>query len=88
MPYPSRPRLRPLPRFAGTATSRPDPALLADLEAFVLTEYAAGRSLREIAELTDRSHGPVRNLLDRRGVRRRPSGALPVAAESGGARPT
>lgn len=68
VPYPSRPRLRPLPQFAGTATSRPSPELLERLVAFVLAEYAAGRSLREIAGLTDRSFSAVRNILASRGV--------------------
>jgi hypothetical protein len=53
MPYPPRPQLRPLPAFAGTARSGtvPSQRLQAQLEAFVLAEYAAGRSLRQIAEL-------------------------------------
>jgi hypothetical protein len=79
MPYPPRPQLRPLPEFAGTAVPRPDPAVQARVEAFVLEQYAGGRSLREIAELTDRSHGGVRNILDRHGVQRRFAGALPHA---------
>jgi hypothetical protein len=48
--------------------------------ALLLQEYEAGRSLREIAELTDRSHSAVRYLLDRRGVLRRPSGAAQLKA--------
>lgn len=69
--------LRPLPRFAGTGSDggqRADPELVA----FVLEEYAAGRSLREIAQLTDRSHSAVRYLLQRRGVLRRGRGAPPA----------
>jgi hypothetical protein len=73
--YPTRPVLRPLPEFVGTATSRPSPELLARLVAFVLVEYAAGRSLREIGELTDRSFAAVRKILDSRGVPRRSVGA-------------
>ncbi|WP_442929949.1 helix-turn-helix domain-containing protein [Modestobacter sp. VKM Ac-2979] len=46
------------------------------VEAFVLERYAGGRSLREIAELTDRSFSAVRNILDKHGVRRRAAGAL------------
>jgi hypothetical protein len=49
--------------------------LQAGVEEFVLREYAAGRSLRELAELTDRSFSAVRNILYRRGVGRRPRGA-------------
>ena len=64
MPYPPRPQLRPLPAFAGTARNGtvPSQRLQAQLEAFVLVEYAAGRSLRQIAELIDRSptRGPPR----------------------------
>ncbi|MGY1684959.1 helix-turn-helix domain-containing protein [Geodermatophilus sp. SYSU D00867] len=36
-----------------------------------MEQYAAGRSLRELAELTDRSFSAVRKILDRHGVRRR-----------------
>jgi hypothetical protein len=38
----------------------------------------AGRSLRELAELTDRSFSAVRNILTRRGVHRRTAGAAVV----------
>jgi hypothetical protein len=50
------------------------------VEAFVLEQYAGGRSLREIAELTDRSHSAVRNIPSKRGVVRRGVGALVVRA--------
>ncbi len=59
MPYPVRPQLRPLPEFVGTNLPRPDPIIQRRVERFVLEAYAAGRSVREIAELTDRS--AVRN---------------------------
>src|SRR4051794_12315786 len=75
VPYPPRPQLRPLPEFAGSARSRPDPAVQAVVERFIVEQYAAGRSLRELAELTDRSFSAVRNILTRRGVRRREAGA-------------
>ena len=79
MPYPPRPRLRPLPAFAGTARTGtgtvPSQRLQAQLEAFVLAEYAAGRSLRQIAELIDRSPTAVRRVLDKRRVPRRAVGA-------------
>jgi len=57
MPYRPRPQLHPLPAFAGTARTGtvPSQRLQAQLEAFVLAQYAAGRSLRQIAELIDRS---------------------------------
>ncbi len=82
MPYPSRPVRRPLPEFAGTATPRPSPELLERLVAFVLAAYAEGRSLREIAELTDRSFSAVRRILDSRGVPRRGVGAATTRAAS------
>jgi hypothetical protein len=47
----------------------------ADVEAFIVEQNAAGRSLRQLAELTDRSFSAVRNILDRRGVQRRGAGA-------------
>jgi hypothetical protein len=75
VPYPPRPQLRPLPEFAGTASPRPDPAVQARVEAFIVEQYAAGRSLRELSELTDRSFSAVRNILNRRGVHRRGAGA-------------
>jgi hypothetical protein len=79
VPYPPRPQLRPLPDFAGTALPRPDPAVQARVERFVLDGCSAGRSLRELAELTDRSHSAVRNVLDKHGVRRRPTGAAALS---------
>jgi hypothetical protein len=85
MPYPSRPQLKPLPHFAGQ--TRPGARASAELVAYVLDQYAAGRSLREIAELPDRTHSAVRNILDRAGVLRRESGApmLPNARRRRGA---
>ena len=81
MPYPSRPQLRPLPAFAATARTGtvPDRRLQARLEAFVLAEYAAGRSLRQIAELIDRSPTAVRRVLDKHGAPRRAVGAPRLA---------
>ncbi|WP_299956726.1 helix-turn-helix domain-containing protein [uncultured Modestobacter sp.] len=79
MPYPPRPQLRPLAEFAGTAVPRPDPAVQARVERFILDGYSAGRSLRELAELSDRSHSAVRNILDKHGVRRRPTGAAAMS---------
>jgi hypothetical protein len=75
MPYPPRPQLRPLPAFAGTARTGtvPSQRLQAQLEAFVLAEYGAGRSLRQIAELIDRSPTAVRRVLDKHGVPGAPS---------------
>lgn len=79
-PYPSRPALDALPQFAGTAVTRPSPQQRQDLLAFVAEAYVAGRSLREIAELTDRSQTAVRRALDQAGVRRRGPGAAAQTA--------
>jgi len=49
------------------------------LEAFVVEQYRAGRSLREIAELVDRTQTAVRRVLDKHDVRRREPGASPVS---------
>jgi hypothetical protein len=80
VPYPSRPQRRPLPEFAGSARSGtvPSAALHARLAAYVLEAYAEGRSLREIAELVDRSQTAVRRAQDKHGVRLRSSGAAPL----------
>jgi predicted Ser/Thr protein kinase len=61
--------------FAGTASPRPDPAVQGQVERFIVEEYVAGRSLRELAELTDRSVTAVRRTLDRHGIHRRTAGA-------------
>ncbi len=81
MPYPPRPQLRGLPEFAGMARSRPNPSAQARVEAFVLAQYAAGRSLREIAELTDRSFSAVRNSSDEHGIVRRGVGAVLITVD-------
>jgi hypothetical protein len=77
VPYPPRTQLRSLPEFAGTARTGTVPSreLQARLETFVVSQYTAGRSLREIAELVDRSPTAVRRVLDRHQVHRRPAGA-------------
>lgn len=82
MPYPPRPQLRPLPEFAGTAAPRPDPAVQARVETFIVEQYTArGRSLRDLSELTDRSFSAVRNILDKHGVGRRGAGATALGHE-------
>jgi hypothetical protein len=79
--YPPRRQLRPRPEFAGTARTGtvPGAARQARLEAFIVDQYAEGRSLREIAELVDRCQTAVRRALDKHQVARRPSGARPLA---------
>lgn len=74
MPYPARPRLDPLPRWQGTRNRLRGKQLRA-LKAFVIDSYANGLSLRQIAELTDRTWSDIRAILRTEGVRCRPPGA-------------
>ncbi|MCZ2826006.1 MULTISPECIES: helix-turn-helix domain-containing protein [unclassified Modestobacter] len=64
-------------QFAGSARSGTTEAgaVQQQLETFVVTEYHSGRSLREIAELVDRSQTAVCRVLDKHSVPRRPIGA-------------
>lgn len=78
MPYPARPRLEPLPEFAGQQGQWLPPGRAARLQAYVAEQYTAGRSLRELSELTDRSFSEVRKILDDAGVPRRGVGAQKV----------
>lgn len=55
MAYPSRPTLQVLPEFVGTAGVRQTPEQRARLLGFVAEEYQAGRSIRQLAELTGRT---------------------------------
>ncbi len=87
VPYPPRRTHAPLPEFAGTASPRPEPALQAQVVAFIVQQYAAGRSLSELAELTDRSHSAVRNILSKQGQLRRGVGAGRVSEEPPAVRP-
>ena len=75
MPYPERPRQGPLPQFKGTRGQWLPPGRTAELTKFVVEQYAEGRSLRELGELTDRAWREIANILDAAGVRRRPPGA-------------
>lgn len=79
MAYPSRPSLPVLPEFVGTATTRQTSEQRAALLEFASREYAAGRSLRQIAEMTGRTQSAIRRALDQAGVERRGPGALPVS---------
>lgn len=79
VPYPGRPSSHDAdPELARSAT--PGRYLPDEVKAYVVGEYEAGRSLRELAELTGRSHGAVRNILQRAGVPRRGRGAPPIAS--------
>ena len=76
MPYPSRPVLEVLPQFRGTNLSRGQTAKQRhELLEFVAAQYEAGRSLRQLAELTGRTQTAVRHALDQAGITRRPTGA-------------
>ena len=70
--------LATLPHFVGTNVTRPTPEQRRALVAFVVAQYQAGRSLREVAELTGRTQTAVRRALDEAGVARRLRGAYPI----------
>ncbi|MEW1952789.1 helix-turn-helix domain-containing protein [Terrabacter sp. NPDC080008] len=78
MPYPCRPVLEVLPEFAGTASVRQTPEQRGRLLAFCAEQYAVGRSIHELAELTGRTQSAVRRALDQGGVQRRGRGARRV----------
>ena len=77
VPYPGRPSSHePNSELAHwTATGHYLPL---QVKNYIVREYQAGRSLRELAEITGRSHGAVRNILQRAGVPRRGPGAPQV----------
>ncbi|MFC3804501.1 helix-turn-helix domain-containing protein [Terrabacter sp. MAHUQ-38] len=82
MPYPGRPVLQVLPEFVGTGAVHQTADQRARLLAFCAEQYADGRSIHELAELTGRSQSAVRRALDQAGVRRRGRGAQPVSHSS------
>lgn len=55
--------MKPLRQFQGTATIKQTREQRQRLESFVAERYAAGYSLRQIAELTDRSQTAIRRVL-------------------------
>jgi hypothetical protein len=57
------------------------------VEVYIVERYQAGASLRVLAEETDRSFSAIRNILNRRGVRRRGAGAPRLADETDGSAP-
>jgi hypothetical protein len=77
--YPSRKIHDVLPQFTGTNVTRPTAEQRAELLAFVAREYPAGRSLRELAELTGRTQTAVRKALDELGIPRRGRGAPAIS---------
>ncbi len=78
MSYPSRPVLEVLPQFRGDLKNGYNPFQVERFDTFVAAEYTAGRSLREIGELTGRTQTAVRRSLDRTGTPRRGRGARPL----------
>lgn len=82
MAYPGRPTLKALPEFKGTATTRQTPQQRQRLVQFCATEYRAGRSIHELAELTDRSQSAVRRALSQAGVQLRGRGAYPIELDT------
>jgi hypothetical protein len=71
-----------LPQFVGTARTRQSAEERRELLDFVAREYAAGRSLRELGELTGRSQTAVRRALEQAGVPRRGRGAYLTTEDS------
>lgn len=80
MPYPSRPTLEVLPQFRGDLKNGYNRFQRDRFDRFAAEQYAAGRSLREIGELTGRTQGAVRASLDRTGTPRRGRGAPPLTS--------
>ncbi|MFC8921690.1 hypothetical protein [Cellulosimicrobium sp. NPDC057127] len=60
MSYLSRPTREMLPQFRGDLKNGYNPFQLRRFDTFVAEQYAAGRSLREIGELTGRTQTAVR----------------------------
>lgn len=79
MPYPGRKPLDVLEEFKDSNVIKPTPEQRQRLIEYCCKEYEAGRSLRELAELTGRTQTAVRRALDGGGVRRRGSGARKVS---------
>jgi uncharacterized protein YjiS (DUF1127 family) len=79
--YPGRKIHDVLPEFVGTNVIKPTAEQRAHLLAYVAREYPSGRSLRELAELTDRSQTAIRRALDELGIPRRQRGAAAIADE-------
>jgi hypothetical protein len=69
-----------LPQFAGSNAIKPTGEQRAALLAFVSEQYQAGRSLRELADLTGRTQTAIRRALNQAGVPRRNPGAYPTTA--------
>ena len=75
MAYPDRPTLGVLRQFRGDLKNGYNTFQRDRFDRFVAEQYKAGRSLREIGELTGRTQTAVRASLDRTGTPRRARGA-------------
>ena len=75
MPYPGRPVQKVLRQFVGTGGPHQSAQQRQQLLDFVSREYEAGRSLRELAELTGRTQTAIRRALDQAGLPPRGRGA-------------
>jgi hypothetical protein len=75
------------PEFRGAASPRPDPQLQQRVETYIVERHQTGASLRVLAEETDRSFSAIRNILDRRGVRRRGTGEPRLTDETDASSP-
>lgn len=82
MPYPARPVLEMLPQFRGDLKNGYNLFQRDRFDRFVAEQYVAGRSLREVGELTGRTQTAVRRSLDRTGTPRRRRGAQQVGTPS------
>ena len=83
MAYPAKPVPEPLPQFRGTALIRQTAEQRQRLLDYVSREYRAGRSLRELAALTDRSQTAIRRALHEAGIPLREPGAPRLTDEHG-----
>ncbi|WP_114908025.1 helix-turn-helix domain-containing protein [Ornithinimicrobium murale] len=83
MAYPGRGYPQTLPQFRGTGTVHQTPAQRQVFIQFVAAEYQAGRSLREVAALTDRTQMAVRRALTEADVPLRRPGAPRIRRAKG-----
>ena len=81
--YQGRKLHEPLAEFVGTNAVKQTREQRARLINYLSAEYTAGRSLRELAELTGRSQGAVRRALDEAGVHRRGPDAYAIGLPGG-----
>ncbi len=81
MSYPARPVLEVLPQFRGDVKNGYNLFQRDRFDRFVAEQYLAGRSLREIGELTGRNQTAVRASLDRTNTPRRSRGAPAVGGK-------